>query len=322
MILAFLSTNKKALMKTSCGIPGRASTNASRRISRSGFTLVELMVAIGIIALLAGLLFPVMKGVRGRGQVTVCANNLNQLGKAFQQYLQDHQQRYPGGGQYQEWANGGHWVSADLNGGNASGESGGVAVSLTKVGDPANQPYTGAEAKPEKGALYPYVKNASVYVCPAEPNGEYKRLTYSMNCAIAGLNATVRMKQPSDIVLLVDENNANDGFFYTAGIGATGSTDALSQNHLQGGNLLFCDGHVKFYSYAALPLDNPTKGGPAAVDIKNRIQGSPRFWDKAFVTNPALQTTAPPFKGFYTHTNPTGPAFGSCELPDAPPLVP
>lgn len=283
--------------------------------ARGAFTLVELMVAIGIVALLAGLLFPVMKGVRDRGKVTVCANNLKQLGMAFQQYLNDNQQRYPGGGQYQEWANGGHWVGADLNGANATGTNGGAKVSLTDPTDTIGQPYTGAEAKPEKGALFSYVKNAQIYVCPSEPNGEYKRLTYSMNCAIAGLNATVRMKKPTEVVLLVDENNANDGYFYTAGVGASGSTDALSQNHLKGGNLLFCDGHVKFYSYATLPLDNPTTS-PTAVTLKNQLSGAPRFWDLAFVTDPTLQTT-PPKKGFYTH-----PQFGSCEvpivLPDAP----
>lgn len=288
-------------------------TQIEKGRARAGFTLVELMVAIGIIALLAGLLFPVMKGVRDRGKVTVCSNNLKQLGTAFQQYLQDNQQRYPGGGQYQEWASGGHWIGADLNGANATGTNGGAKVSLTDPQDTVGQPYTGAEAKPEKGALYPYVKNAQIYVCPSEPNGEFKRLTYSMNCAIAGLNATVRMKMPTEVILLVDENNANDGYFYTAGVGSVGSTDALSQNHLKGGSLLFCDGHVKFYSYASLPLDNPATV-PAAAGWKNKLTGSPRFWDTAFDTDPA-----PPANGFYTHTN----GFGSCAaplvLPDASP---
>jgi prepilin-type processing-associated H-X9-DG protein/prepilin-type N-terminal cleavage/methylation domain-containing protein len=280
--------------------------------ARGAFTLVELMVAIGIVALLAGLLFPVMKGVSDRGKVTVCANNLKQLGLAFQQYLNDNQQRYPGGGQYQEWANGGHWIGADKNGHNAQGTNGGP-VALTNPQDPTGQPYTGAEAKPEKGALYSYVKNAGTYVCPSEPNGEFKRLTYSMNCAIAGLNATVRMKKPAEVVLLVDENNANDGYFYTAGLlptPASGSTDALSQNHLKGGNLLFCDGHVKFYSYASLPLDNPTVS-PTAATLKTQLTGAPRFWDKAF-------DMVAPFtdaEGYYAH-----PVFGSCALPQVGPL--
>ncbi len=293
---------------------GRNNSHSHHLRSRRhrGFTLVELMVAIGIIAVLAGLLFPVFKTVRDKGKVTLCSNNLQQLGLGFQQYLQDYQQRYPGGGQYQEWANGGHWVGADLNGNNAAGTSGGTAVALTNPGDPIGQPYTGAEAKPEKGALYSYVKNAQVYVCPSEQNGEFKRLTYSMNCAIAGLNATVRMKQPTEVVLLVDENNANDGYFYTAGIGAAGSTDALSTNHSKGGSLLFCDGHVKFYNYAALPLDNPTVS-PQAVTLKTQLTGSPRFWDKAF-------DLAAPFtdaEGYYV-----SPAFGSCAAPMVPPDAP
>ena len=139
--------------------------SAKSAASHRGFTLVELLVAIGIIAVLAALLFPVFKNVRDRAKVTQCSNNLQQLGVAFQQYLQDNAQRYPGGGQYQEWANGGHWVGADQNGNNNSGTNAGAPVALT---DPAlsTQPYTGAEAKPEKGGLYPYVKSPAILRLP------------------------------------------------------------------------------------------------------------------------------------------------------------
>lgn len=287
--------------------------------ARSGFTLAELMVTIGIIALLAALLFPVMKGVRDRGKVAVCSNNLKQLGVAFQQYLNDNQQRYPGAGQYQKWANGGHWVAAVANGNNATGKaSGGAFASMTDPTDTVGQPYTGAEARPENGALYSYVKNPNVYICPSEPNAEYKRLTYSMNCAIAGLNATVRMKQPSEVVLLVDENNANDGFFWAfnanQAYGAV-STDALSQNHLKGGNLLFCDGHVKFYNYNALPLDDDLKvkeNATVAPMYKIRVTGTPRFWDRAFDLDTTAQPAPPlPPRGYYKST-----LFGSCANPN------
>lgn len=289
------------------------ATRSTNTKSRPGFTLVELMVVIGVIALLAALLFPVLRSVRDRAKVALCSNNLQQLGVGFQQYLQDYQQRYPGAGQFQKWASGGHWVAASANGNYSTGkDTGGNWSAMTDPSDTTRQPYTGAEAQPEKGALYSYVKNAGVYVCPSEPNGEFKKLTYSMNCAIAGLNATVRMKQPSDVVLLVDENNANDGFFWAFDANAvygSVSTDAISQNHSNGGNLLFCDGHVKFYNYNALPLDDDLKvtdNATTGLKYKIRTTGAPRFWDTAFTTD-----TTQARKGYYA-----SPAFGSCEKPN------
>lgn len=299
-------------MNQSTLISRNSTARRAAGASHRGFTLVELLVVIGIIAVLAALLFPVFKGVRQRAQATTCANNLNQLGLAFRQYLQDNGNRYPGAGQYQKWGNGGHWVAADTNGANATGKNGVDWSAMTDISDPNGQPYTGAEAKPEKGGLFPYVKNKALYVCPSEPNGEFKGLTYSMNCAIAGLNSTARMRQPTEIILLVDENNANDGFFWAFNaVGAgypSASTDALSSNHSSGGNLLFCDGHVKFYNRAALPIGDEAKF-PESATIETRTTGSPRFYDTAFDTNPA-----PPVEGFYT-----GPAntFGSCKLPDS-----
>jgi prepilin-type N-terminal cleavage/methylation domain-containing protein len=49
-----------------------------------GFTLVELLVVIAIVMLLAGILFPVLKGARDRGLATQCLNNLKQLGAALE----------------------------------------------------------------------------------------------------------------------------------------------------------------------------------------------------------------------------------------------
>jgi prepilin-type N-terminal cleavage/methylation domain-containing protein/prepilin-type processing-associated H-X9-DG protein len=62
-----------------------------------GFSLVEMLVVLGIIALLAGLLLPNVIAARKAAQITACLNNLRQLGLATSQYLIENRMFMPDG---------------------------------------------------------------------------------------------------------------------------------------------------------------------------------------------------------------------------------
>src|SRR3954469_24484325 len=63
----------------------------SPRGGRSGFTLTELLVVIGIIAVLMALLMPALSAAREQAKRASCANNLRQIGVAEFAYAADNQ---------------------------------------------------------------------------------------------------------------------------------------------------------------------------------------------------------------------------------------
>ena len=127
--------------------------------SKRGFTLIELLVVVAIIAILAAILFPVFASAREKARQTMCISNMDQLGLAFMQYVQDYDEQLPSPGNF-------HFITQDASGN-----------------------YTGASV------LEPYIKDhpgessSTVWVCPDVsqyydgPINSWAsfRCTYSMN---------------------------------------------------------------------------------------------------------------------------------------------
>ena len=106
------------------------------------FTLVELLVVIGIIAVLIALLLPSLRAAQSAAQVTVCSSNLRQLTQAYLQYaIENH----------------GCLIGCDTT----------SDIDWVNTNNP--QPV-------ESGSLYRYTRTTKLYRCPADLREGY---TYS-----------------------------------------------------------------------------------------------------------------------------------------------
>ena len=128
---------------------------------RSAFTLIELLVVIAVIALLMAVLLPSLRAARERARRTVCAANLQQIGRGIMAYGMEHD-RLPVPGL---WTNGAEHNWLWLLGAHET-------VYFTTAPDGIGQPKR-RWAVMNLGYLHKSktIESAEVFYCPTEPRG-------------------------------------------------------------------------------------------------------------------------------------------------------
>ena len=194
------ATNGRGSTRTQCVFtPCRGQT---------GFTLVELLVVIGIIALLIALLLPALGRARESANQVVCLSNLRQLGMSFVMYANQNQGRFPG----------------------ASPQTSGTAQMR-----PWDWIYWQSGRDPKDSAIVPYIGDFQerVFRCPSDDvsnrgrdlgpkSGGFYRYSYVMNAYFSEyVNPAdaefkiAAVRRASEKVMLVEESNytLDDGNF-------------------------------------------------------------------------------------------------------------
>ena len=119
---------------------------------RRAFTLVELLVVVGIIAILIAILLPALRRAREAANAVQCSSNQRQLMMAFLMFANDNKGRLPGN----------YWDA--------------IAQQPTDpqkrdwlIGDNPQQgnPTAQLADAPEKGTIFKYVNDKNVYLCPS-----------------------------------------------------------------------------------------------------------------------------------------------------------
>ena len=234
----------------------------------TGFTLIELLVVISIIALLIALLIPVLRAAKERGQRAVCLSNLRQLTLAWVAFAEE---------------NGSNIVlGIPFTWSGPTDPSTGRMIVLTRgwLGEAFLFPESRSEliADPNKGALWPWIKDVDIYRCPRglkghaatystviSARGKLVEGTYMPYTGGTGLSAigkrvgrtVLRLNKLTDIVspgagqraVFIDTGQIGGGF-YVFYLYPKWKTNCPPPKHHGGGvTLSMADGHAEYWKW-------------------------------------------------------------------------
>jgi prepilin-type N-terminal cleavage/methylation domain-containing protein len=240
------------------------SPTSSTPHTATGFSLLEVLVCITVIAVLVSMLLPTLGYARDAGYRAVCSNNLRQMNVGWQGYLQDHKETFPVAQALPEWTYGGvSFVGLDktprlddsrpINRYLSSAQSAGdIASDASKLFHCPSDAGVWERQDQTKGPGFSILGQAGGETCYGFFGNSYSANPRLMNASIAGVDGATRALRLADIQsdtsrLLVAGDAA---WKYATSTDSTRRLEASWHRTRDCGNFLAADGSIRFVNFA------------------------------------------------------------------------